>query len=131
MKKSLLICAMTALAFSSGASAAKESIAQKGEARLAKMLEGRVAGEPRSCIPVMLSDRLQVIDQTAVVYDAGKTIYVARPQNPKSLDSDDILVIKRFGSELCKQDVIHTIDRTMGFMTGVIFLDDFVPYTKQ
>ncbi len=131
MRKFFLACVAASLAVSTGAHAAGESATAKGEARLAKMLEGRVAGEPQSCISAMISDRLQVIDRTAVVYDAGKTLYVARPQSPSSLDADDILVIKRFGSQLCKQDIIQTIDRTSGFMTGVLFLGDFVPYTKQ
>ena len=94
------------------------------------MLEGRTAGKPVSCIPAQISDRLRVIDETAVVYDGGRTVYVARPRDPKTLDSDDILVINRFGSQLCKQDVIRTIDRTSGFMTGIVFLGDFVPYSR-
>jgi hypothetical protein len=104
--------------------------ADQGAAELASMLEGRVAGEPQSCIPAWRGTNLKVIDNTAVVYDAGNTIYVARPTEPQSLDSDDILVIKRTGTQLCKHDVIRTIDRT-GFMTGVIFLGDFVPYTRK
>ncbi len=79
----------------------------------------------------MISSNLQLIDATAIVYDAGRTIYVARPKNPRSLDADDILVIKRTGSQLCKQDIIRTVDRSFGFTTGVVFLGDFVPYTKE
>lgn len=107
-----------------------ETRAEKGQKELAKMLEGRVAGQPVSCINQNRTDRLKVIDQTAIVYDAGKTIYVARPSDPRSLDDNDILVINRFGSQLCTNDMIRTVDRSAGFMTGVVFLDDFVPYTK-
>lgn len=103
----------------------------EGEARLAAMLEGRTAGEPQSCISATIDSRLKVIDETAVVYDAGRTIYVARPENPQSLDSQDVLVINRFGSQLCKQDVIRTVDRTLGFTTGAVFLGDFIPYTRE
>jgi len=102
----------------------------RGEARLAAMLAGRVAGEPRSCVSAYDSSRLQIIDRTAVVYDAGSTIWVSRPSDPRSLDTRDIVVIERTGSQLCKQDVIRTVDRTGGFATGVIFLGDFVPYTR-
>ena len=103
----------------------------RGEARLAAMLAGRVAGEPRSCISAFDANRMQVIDQTAIVYDAGKTIWVSRPSDPKSLNSDDIVVIKRTGSQLCKQDVIRTVDRVNHFTTGVVFLGDFVPYEER
>jgi len=104
--------------------------ADRGEARLASMLEGRLAGEPQSCIPAWRSTNLQIIDDTALVYDAGNTIYVARPSQPQSLDSRDILVVNRTGSQLCTYDVVRTIDQS-GFMTGVVFLDDFVPYVEQ
>ena len=103
---------------------------EREEARLADMLQGRVAGEPRSCIAAFDLGRLQIIDRTAVVYDAGGTIWVARPSNPESLDSRDIVVIKRSGGQLCKQDLIRTVDRTSHITTGVVFLGDFVPYRR-
>jgi hypothetical protein len=102
-----------------------------GEARLARMLEGRTAGEPVSCINTVRSDKMEVIDGVAVVYDAGKTIYVARPTDPKMLGRNDALVLDRFSPvHLCVQEPMRTIDRTDGFHTGVVFLKDFVPYTK-
>ncbi|MBD3730890.1 MAG: hypothetical protein IE933_14415 [Sphingomonadales bacterium] len=102
-----------------------------GEEKLAKMLEGREAGEPRSCIATFDSNSLQIIDKTALVYRSGKTIWVSRPADPDSLDDSDILVIKRFsGSQLCKLDMLHTVSRTGGFYTGNVMLGDFVPYTK-
>ncbi len=114
----------------SAAHAVSAEEATKGEAKLAKMIEGRTAGKPTSCIPARVDSRLQIIDRTAIVYDGGKTIYVARPSDPKSLDTQDILIINRFGSQLCSQDVIRTVDRMSGFTTGVVFLGDFVPYEK-
>jgi hypothetical protein len=115
-----------------GASAASaETLAEKGEARLAKMLEGRTAGEPVSCITAIRSNGLRVIEHVGVVYDAGKTIYVSRPSDPKSLGPWDVPIFERLGSQLCKTDLVRTVDRTNGFVTGVVFLGDFVPYTKQ
>ncbi|WP_305098503.1 hypothetical protein [Croceibacterium aestuarii] len=100
------------------------------EARLAELLQGRVAGTPKSCISAFQMNRLEVYDHTAIVYRAGDTIWVSRPTEPRSLDASDILVIKRTSSQLCKQDVIRTVDRTNGFTTGIVFLGDFVPYTR-
>ncbi|WP_241233560.1 hypothetical protein [Altericroceibacterium xinjiangense] len=134
MKKLFLGLAAASLALggaSAGHAMAGSSSSQaRGEARLAKMLEGRVPGQPQSCIPAMVSRNLQVLDRTALVYDAGSTVWVARPSDPRSLDDSDILVIDRFSSSLCKQDVIRTVDRYTGFMSGVVFLGDFVPYKK-
>ncbi|WP_324073674.1 MAG: hypothetical protein RSE14_11155 [Erythrobacter sp.] len=103
----------------------------KGEARLAKMLEGRVAGEPVRCIRDQRNVPMQTIDKTAYVYGRGNTIWVQRTANPDNIDSNDALVTIRFGaSELCKLDQMNTVDRVLGFMTGVVFFEDFVPYTR-
>ncbi|MBL4858880.1 MAG: hypothetical protein JKY36_06765, partial [Erythrobacter sp.] len=40
----------------------------RGEQKLAKMLEGRVAGEPQNCIRTIGSRSLTSIDDTALVY---------------------------------------------------------------
>nr|WP_298931457.1 hypothetical protein [uncultured Erythrobacter sp.] len=103
----------------------------KGEEKLAKMLEGRVAGEPKRCIRTRPNERLRVIDDTAYVYGSGRTIYVQRTKNPEDIDRDDILVSRRFtASQLCKLDIISTADRSFGMFTGAVFFDDFIPYTR-
>ena len=104
----------------------------KGEKRLAKMLEGRVAGEPQTCIRTLPSERSVTFDKTAYVYGRGDTIYVQRTRNPDKIDDRDTLVIQRFGNatQLCRHDIVTTIDPFIGFMTGVVLFDDFVPYTR-
>jgi hypothetical protein len=132
MKKLATILAGAALALSGTtvATAQTTTLAERGEAKLAQMLEGRTAGEPVSCINAMRANQLQVIEHVGLVYRAGDTIYVARPSDPRVLGRNDVLVIERFGSQLCKQDVVRTVDRHGGFMTGVVFLDGFVPYKR-
>ena len=103
----------------------------KGEKRLAEMLEGRVAGEPKSCINTFGQRSLITIDNTALVYDAGDTIWVNYTKSPRALDDSDYLVIERFSSSsLCRTDRVTTRDRFGNFLTGFVSLDDFVPYTK-
>jgi hypothetical protein len=103
----------------------------KGEARLAKLIEGRVAGEPVRCIRTLPSQRMTTINRTAYVYGSGDTIYVQRTRNPRQIDDDDALVTQRFNaSELCRLDQITTVDRVLGFFTGAVFFEDFVPYTR-
>lgn len=127
---------MFAAAFVGGAAAAKSpKIAQpyaKGEAELAKMLEGRVPGKPVNCISTINSQSSQIIDKTAIVYKStGRTIYVNRPRiGAESLDSDDILVTRTWGSQLCSLDQVRLIDRTSRFPRSFVGLDEFVPYTK-
>ena len=101
----------------------------KGEARLAEMLEGRVAGEPQSCINTFGARGITQIDDTALVYRSGDTIWVNYTRTPESIDDNDYLVIRKFsGSQLCRTDQIETRDRFGNFFSGVIFLEDFVPY---
>ena len=101
----------------------------KGEARLAKMLEGRVAGQPSSCITMVGSRPLTRIEETALVYKSGNTIWVNYTKTPDAIDDSDYMVIRKFsGSQLCRSDQITTRDRFSNMFSGVIFLDDFVPY---
>lgn len=103
----------------------------RGEKRLAKMLEGREKGEPQRCIQTIGSRNLTRIDGTALTYKSGDTLWVNYTRNPDSIDDGDIMVIKRFsGSTLCRTDQIELVDRLSGMFSGVIFLDEFVPYTK-
>lgn len=104
----------------------------KGEKRLARLLEGRVAGEPTSCIRNMPTDRMRTIDKTAYVFGRGNTIYVQRTTRPKNIDDRDTLVTRRFGGgvQLCRQDLATTIDPVTQFFTGAVLFEDFVPYTR-
>ncbi len=101
------------------------------EQALAKTLEGRVAGQPVDCIftPRVMSTR--IYDKTAIVYDAGNTIWVNRPESgASSLDDNDIMVTTPFGSQLCSVDIVRMIDRSAGFWRGSVGLGQFVPYKK-
>lgn len=120
---------LACVALSAPGAVAKEK--KSGEEELAELLEGRVAGEPESCINDFHSGRdLKIIDGTALVYGRGKTIYVNRTKHPDRIDNDDVLVSRRYGSHICKQDIITKVDRFNGFYAGNVFLSDFVPYTR-
>ena len=129
MRKLIAALAVSALALS-GASSVDAKAKKTGEEQLAEIIKGRVAGTPVSCVNTWRDDDMSIVDNTAIVYRDGRTIYVNRTQNPQNLDWSDILVIqKQTGNQLCKLDRVTTIDRTGGYFTGVVFLTDFVPYT--
>jgi hypothetical protein len=131
MKKLALILAGAALALSGATAVSAKSLAEKNEARLARMLEGRVAGEPVTCINAFRSNDIHVLEKVGIVYDAGHTIYVARLTDPDMIDAWDVPVFERFGGQLCTTDIIRTVDRSSGFFTGAVFLEDFVPYRRN
>lgn len=131
MQKLAIVLAGAALTLTGASAATAETRAEKGEAKLARMIEGRTAGEPVQCISALRNNRIQVIENVGIVYDAGDTIYVARAVNPDTLDYWDVPVIERFGSQLCTNDIMRTIDRSGGYISGPLFLDKFVPYTRR
>ena len=111
------------------ASTAKEKLAP--EAKLAKLLEGRVAGEPQDCITLAPSTNSRVIEKTAIVYRVGGVLWVNRPRNgAESLDDDSVLVTKLTGSRLCSIDPVQLHDRGTSFYRGFVSLGEFVPYRR-
>jgi hypothetical protein len=127
---------MLAAALIAGGASAKDSrppkTNPKGEAELAKLLDGRVAGKPVNCISMTNSQQSRIFDGTAIVYQAtGRTVYVNRPKiGADSLDNDDVLVTKTWGSQLCSLDQVRLFDRVSRFPRSFVSLGEFVPYTK-
>jgi len=116
------------LALVAGPVAAREKLT--GEQELAKMLIGREAGKPTDCISLTTTRNSTVIDKTAIVYEDGRTLWVNRPSNADSLDSDDILVTKTSMSQLCRLDTVQLHDRGSHMWSGFVGLEQFVPYRK-
>ena len=110
-----------------GASA--QSLEQRAEASLARLIKDRIPGSPVACISPFRSERLSVVPYVGVLYRRGDTIYVARVENPRSLGNDDAVVFDTQESELCHNDIGQSVDR-MGFSHRVV-LGLFVPYTKR
>lgn len=128
MRALAIALAATALVAGGAAVSAKPKLTP--EQRLEKLLEGRVAGKPTTCISNSDTRDMEIIDGVALVYRSGSTLYVNKPRNPEDLDSDDILVIQPSGGQLCRLDMVHTVDRMGHFTTGFINLGDFVPYRR-
>lgn len=101
------------------------------EAQLERALNGRVAGEPVHCIDMHRVQGSTIIPGTAVIYDAGSVLYVNRPRGGvESLDRWDILVTRLYTSQLCNTDTVDLIDQGSHMYSGILFLDDFVPYRR-
>jgi hypothetical protein len=119
MRIAFAAAALAALALP-GAATADEKPYPKGEAELAKMLEGRVAGKPVKCLSSSTLGQSTVIDKTAIVYRSGSKLYVNRPRGGADL----------YGSQLCNVDKVDLVDRSSRMWSGFVVLGDFVPYTK-
>ncbi|HEV2747493.1 MAG TPA: hypothetical protein VGW34_09380 [Allosphingosinicella sp.] len=122
-----------AITLASLALAAAPAQARTGdaEAELADAVEGRVAGEPVDCINLRNIRSSRIIDRTAILYEAGGTLYVNRPRSgASSLDRWDVLVTDTHSSQLCRIDVVRLYDSAARMQTGFVFLGEFVPYRK-
>ncbi|MGY4396071.1 hypothetical protein ACVWZA_001244 [Sphingomonas sp. UYAg733] len=102
------------------------------EAKLAKMLDGRIAGAPVSCIQLRDIQSSEIVNKTAIVYRGRNgTLYVNKVDGGAAfLDDDDILVSKTYSSQLCSIDIIQLIDRSSRMSSGSVGLSEFVPYPK-
>ena len=104
---------------------------ESAEALLARALEGRVPGPPVECIDVGVTRDARVIDDTAILYDQGRTIFVTRPRVGRDiLDDSYVLVSKPLLSRLCKGDVVQLRDSGSGTPVGAVRLEEFVPYRR-
>ncbi len=100
------------------------------EQQLEKLLAGRKPGTPVNCINLTSADQSQIIDKTAIVYGTGRTIYVNRPTNVSSLNSDDILISNLHIDQQCNLDTIQLRDRNTRSYDGFVGLQQFVPYRR-
>ncbi|MDF7777246.1 hypothetical protein P1X14_18445 [Sphingomonas sp. AOB5] len=127
--RALLTAASFALLALPGVAMAQDKPNPAGEAELAKMLEGRIAGAPVNCLSVNRMDNSTIVDGTAIVYRSGSTLYVNRPRaGAERLDSDNILLTKLSGSQLCSVDAVDLLDRSSRSWNGFVSLGQFVPY---
>lgn len=111
---------------------AAPSQAQKGEARLARIIGGRTAGKPLDCLDAFKRRNMEVVDHTALVFRDGDTIYVNRPVGVDFLTWNDIPVFKIWGSnQLCSKDTAELRDRSTGMRGAAIVLGEFVPYRRN
>lgn len=120
----------TGATMASAKEGATDSRQARAEAKLAKALDGRVAGKPVSCINLREIRSSQIYDRTAILYEVGSKLYLNRPEGASTLDSDDILVTKTYGTQLCDIDTVRLVDRTTRIPAGFVSLNEFVPYTK-
>ncbi|HST37594.1 MAG TPA: hypothetical protein VLK25_13325 [Allosphingosinicella sp.] len=102
------------------------------EAEIERAVRGRVAGEAVDCIDLHRVHSSRIIQDTAIVYDAGGVIYVNRPRaGAQSLDRSDTMVNRLYGnSRLCSIDTVTMIDPVSGTFRGTVFLGEFVPYRR-
>ncbi|MXP11136.1 hypothetical protein [Pseudoblastomonas halimionae] len=127
------LASVAALGLVAGPALAKDDSQQtRGEQQLERLIGDRVAGDPERCVTTFANARITIVDGEGIVVRNGSTVYLNRTSNPESLDADDILVIRRYGidSNLCENEQLETYSRSGNFLTGLVSLEEFVPYAR-
>ena len=116
------------------AAAVSEGPTERARARAARILEGRMALEPVSCVTQRLLRGNQTIDESGAILFGGPTdttVYVNRPPaGCPSLDNGRILVTRTTSSQLCRGDIAVVRDPSGGPEVGSCGLGDFTPYRR-
>ena len=107
------------------------STRERGEAKLAKILDGYVPGKQVECVNLHDIVNQTVVDGTAIVFwGLGGKAWVNRPKGAEFLSDDNILITKPFGSQDCRLDIIHQRDRFTRIEGPAIVFDSFTTYQK-
>src|SRR4051794_39398767 len=123
---STLLFALGLFGLTGAVAAGTEQPDQRGEAALAKALQGRAAGQPVNCINQRDIQSSRVIKGTAIIYQVGGRLYVNRPSTgASSLDPGDILATRTVGTQLCSSDAVNLVDRSLRVPTGFVALGSF------
>lgn len=111
---------------------AEQTRSPRAAQELADALAGRVAGPPQRCITTYRTTKVTPIDDFAILYDQGSTIYVQNPRGgcPGVGSGSDILVTRQTTNQLCDGEIAQTVDLTSRVARGGCVFGPFVPYTR-
>ena len=102
----------------------------KAQLQYDKLLAGKVAEAPLSCMPTFHQDDMVIIDESTIAFRQGSSrVYVNHMQGGCSnLGGNYALVTKQFGSaQLCRGDIAQVVDLTNHFTVGSCVFGDFIP----
>ena len=123
-----------ALAAAAGACAPQEPVGLSAgeQTELNEALEGRVAGQPVSCVSSrdLLGNRS--IGEQAILFEGrGGMLYVnLPPAGCPDLGYGRSLVVRTTSTQLCRGDIVQVVDLPSGGSYGGCGLGDFVPYSR-
>ncbi len=122
---------LAAPAANSGTSEIK--LSEKNQTKFDKIVAGRTAGKPVSCISRIDQDNLRVVGDKYLVYSRSrnaKTVYVNEPHGGCRDVDRNTLVTRKFSGNLCRGEIAQVKDLVTGTFVDSCSFSSFVPYTK-
>lgn len=131
--KMLPLVVLSMLAACAMSSTAQAPRSERAETRLARALEGKVAGAPQRCVPRYRTNDLEIVDRNTILFKNGRDlVYRNDPEGGcGGLDPTRTIVTSSIGSDQCRGDIIRVVDRTSGNLVGSCAFADFIPYRRR
>lgn len=99
------------------------------EEELADVIGNRVAQAPVDCVSTSVLDQPRIIDKQTIVYRRTGTIYVNRLRAEcPGLDPYTTLITEVRGGQLCRMDLVSTLDPGTTIPGPKCQLGQFTPY---
>lgn len=133
--RSLLLILVGATLAGCTATAEQPMRSAKGQAEYQRLIQGKVAGPPVSCLPSYRANDTIVIDEQTVAFRVagGSQVYIAHMPGgcPNLGQANYVMLTKQFGSiGLCRGDIAQIVDPVNRITVGSCTFGDFTPYTK-
>ncbi|WP_088184133.1 hypothetical protein [Sphingobium sp. Z007] len=105
-------------------------LTDKQAAKLDKALAGKVAGEKVSCINREPQSNLTVISNNVLLYRVSRKLVYKNELigSCSGLTYGDTMIVRSYGSQMCRGDFTTTANLQTGITTGACALGDFIPY---
>jgi hypothetical protein len=109
-----------------------DAIDEEASAALAAELDGRVAGDPVSCIRSSDLEGNRGIDENTILFEArGSTVYVNHTRSAcPALTPYRALRLRTTSTQICSGELVTVFDPSTGIDYGGCSLGDFVPYRR-
>ena len=134
MRKLLFAIPAAMLLAAPAMSGTASELTEKQQAKLDQRLEGRTAGQARSCINPNDQREMTVISDDILIFGSSRnarTVYVSKPYGGCHNADRNILSYKRPTPSLCKGEIVSLIDNMSVMWMGSCSFGEFVPYTKD
>ena len=105
----------------------------EAEAKFQRLVAGKVAGSPVTCLPHYRASNMVVIDDNRVAFEEGSRVYVNDFRGGTCANLGNgfyTLVTRSGGSGMCSGDFANVVDISSGMTMGSCVLGDFVPYVE-
>jgi hypothetical protein len=135
VRRSALILLGATLAGCSAAAEQQPIRSPQGQEQYQRLIQGKVAGKPISCLPSYRANDTIVIDEQTVAFRVagGSEVYIVHMLGGCTNlgRSDYVMLTKQVGpSGLCRGDIAQIVDPINRITVGSCTFGDFIPYTR-